>query len=164
MSESHEEIAQSEYFLNLPRKRMGAGLVFVDDQDRILLVEPTYKKNWEVPGGMVELGETPRDAARREALEELGIEVTVGRLLVFDWVPPRRLPDDGVMLLYASDPIDTSMIVLPPEELISWKWCDPVEMAERLPNFMARRLDAALIALATGSVAELENGHPVGLI
>lgn len=161
MSEAHEEIAQSEYFLNLPRKRMGSGLVFVDEENRILLVEPTYKKNWEVPGGMVELGETPRDAARREAHEELGIEVVVGRLLVMDWVPPRRLPDDGLMLLYATEQIDSSQIVLPPEELISWKWCDRDEVAERLTDFMARRLDAALSALANGSVAELENGYPV---
>lgn len=78
------------------------------------------------------------------------------------WVPPRRLPDDGVMLLYASDPIDTSKIVLPPDELISWKWCDPADVAERLSDFMARRLDAALLALSNGTVAELENGHPVG--
>ncbi|MBI3429629.1 MAG: NUDIX hydrolase [Actinobacteria bacterium] len=42
---------------------MGSGLVFVDKQNRILLVEPTYKKNWKVPGGMVELDESPRDAA-----------------------------------------------------------------------------------------------------
>ena len=162
MSESHEEIAESEYFLNFPRKRMGAGLVFVDEQKRILLVEPTYKTNWEVPGGAVELGETPRDGARREALEELGIEVVVGRLLVFDWVPPRRLPDDGVMLLYASEQIDSSQIILPPDELISWKWCDHDEVAMRVSDFMARRLDAALHALATGTFVELENGYPVG--
>ena len=162
MTDSPEEIATSDYFRNLPRKRMGSGLVFTDDQGRILLVEPTYKKNWEVPGGMVELGETPRDAARREALEELGIEVVVGRLLVIDWVPPRRLPDDGVMLLYASDQIDSSQILLPSEELRSWKWCDRDEVAARLSDFMLRRLDAALVALATGSVAELENGFTTG--
>ena len=48
-----------------------------------------------------------------------------------------------------------------PDELISWKWCDHDEVAERVHEFMARRLDAALLALATGSVAELENGFPV---
>lgn len=161
MSESHEEIANSDYFRNLPRKRMGAGLIFVDNQNRILLVEPTYKKNWEVPGGMVEAGETPRDAARREAREELGIDVVVGRLLVMDWVPPRRLPDDGLMLLYAAEQIDSSQIVLPPDELLSWKSCDREAVAERLSDFMLPRLDAALEALATGIVAELENGYSV---
>ena len=95
-------------------------------------------------------------------MKELGINVVVGRLIVIDWVPPRRLPNDGVMFLYAMDQIDSSRIVLPLGELKSWKWCDRGEVAARLPDFMLRRLDAALVALATGSVAELENGHPVG--
>ena len=40
MSESHDEIAKSEYFLNLPRKRIGSELIFVDEQKLVLLVEP----------------------------------------------------------------------------------------------------------------------------
>lgn len=156
---SHQEIAQSEEFKSLPRKRMGAGIVAIDDQMRVLLVEPTYKSNWEVPGGMVELGEPPRVAAARECREELGIEVTIGRLLAMDWVPPRRLPDDGLMFLYAAGAIDSSLIVLPPAELKSFLWCDRQMMQERLTDFMFRRLEAALVALANGTVAELENGY-----
>lgn len=142
----------------MPRKRIGAGIVAIDDQMRVLLVEPTYKSNWEVPGGLVELGEPPRDAVARECREELGIDVVVGRLLVMDWVPPRRLPDDGLMLLYAAGPIDSAQIVLPPEELKSWLWCDREMLAERLSDFMFRRMEAALEAIASGTVAELQNG------
>lgn len=32
----------------LPRKRMGAGALFVDERDRVLLVEPTYQDYWEL--------------------------------------------------------------------------------------------------------------------
>jgi len=161
---SHEEIAKSAEFLSMPRKRMGAGLVALDDQMRVLLVEPTYKTHWEVPGGLVELGEPPRVAVARECREELGFDVTIGRLLVMDWVPPRRLPDDGLMLLYAAGSIDSSRIVLPPEELKSWLWCDREMMQDRLSDFMFRRLDAALTAISTGTVAELENGYLTDLL
>lgn len=159
MTPSHEEIAQSEEFRSMPRKRIGAGIVAVDDSLRVLLVEPTYKTNWEVPGGLVELGEPPRAAVARECREELGFDVEIGRLLVMDWVPPRRLPDDGIMLLFAAGPIDTSRISLPPDELKSWLWCDREMMQERLSDFMFRRIDAARIAITAGTTVELENGY-----
>jgi 8-oxo-dGTP diphosphatase len=150
-----------EFWASLPRKRVGAGLVVVDEASSVLLVEPTYKPGWEVPGGMVEAGESPRSAAAREALEELGVEVQVGRLLVMDWRPPGRRPDDGLMLLYRCDSFDVTTIVLQDEELRSWRWCDPAEVRARTTPFMARRLAAAIAAIADGTVLELEDGHVV---
>ncbi len=146
----------------LPRKRVGAGVVLVDDAGRVLLVEPTYKPGWEVPGGMVEANESPRAGAARECLEELGVAVAVGRLLVVDWVPPGRRPDDGLMLLYAGSPVDTAQIVLPSDELASWRFCDGAEVEARTTPFFSRRLRAAIAAMASGETAELEEGHPVG--
>jgi 8-oxo-dGTP pyrophosphatase MutT (NUDIX family) len=151
-----------EVWAALPRKRVGAGVVLVDDTGRVLLVEPTYKPGWEVPGGMAEAGEAPRAAARREVREELGLDVVVGLLLVVDWVPPGRRPDDGLMLLYAGE-VDRSLpIVLQEDELRSWRWCGVSEVGERTTPFMARRLAAALAARADGATAELEDGYPVG--
>jgi 8-oxo-dGTP pyrophosphatase MutT (NUDIX family) len=146
----------------LPRKRVGAGVVLVDAGGRVLLVEPTYKPGWEVPGGMVEANESPRAAVARECLEELGVEVAVGRLLVVDWVPPGRRPDDGLMLLYTGEVDGAQPIVLQADELRSWRWCDAAETEDRTTPFMARRLAAALAARAEGSTVELADGHPVG--
>lgn len=148
-----------QFWASLPRKRVGAGLVVTDPDGRLLLVEPTYQAGWEVPGGLVEAGESPRAAARREALEELGVEVEVGRLLAVDWVPPGRRPDDGLMLLYAGGPVAADQIVLQEGELRSWRWCDTEEVRVRTTPFMARRLEAGLRALGTGAVAELEDGY-----
>ncbi|HEU4676831.1 MAG TPA: NUDIX hydrolase [Motilibacteraceae bacterium] len=143
----------------LPRKRVAAGLVVLDDAGRVLMVEPTYKVGWEVPGGMVEANESPRAAAAREAQEELGLDVEVGRLLVVDYVPAGRRPDDGLMLLYASSPVDERQIVLAQDELRSWHWCDRDALLERTTPFMARRVLAGLAALADGGVRELVEGH-----
>ena len=143
----------------LPKKRVGAGVLIVDEKLRTLLVEPTYKDTWEVPDGMVELNESPREAARREFLEELGFHVEIGRLLVIDWVTQGRTPDNGLMLMYATGPVDTSQIILPEEELRSWMWCDREDVLVRVKGFQASRIFAALDALRDGTFLELENGN-----
>ncbi|MGW0982820.1 NUDIX domain-containing protein [Streptomyces xiamenensis] len=43
----------------LPRKRVAAGVLFFDDQDQVMLVDPIYKDPWDIPGGAVETDESP---------------------------------------------------------------------------------------------------------
>ncbi|MFZ2227486.1 MAG: NUDIX hydrolase [Candidatus Nanopelagicaceae bacterium] len=143
----------------MPKKRVGAGVAIVDENLRILLVKPTYKDTWEVPGGMVELDESPRQGARRECLEELGFDVEIGRLLVIDWVNQGRAAGEGLLFIYATGPVDASRIILPSEELRSWEWCDHEAVLARVQDFKARRLFAALDALRNGTFLELENGN-----
>lgn len=69
----------------LPTKRMGAGAVIRDVDGRVLIVKPTFKPAWELPGGAVEDDESPRGACVRELHEELGITVAVGELLCVDY-------------------------------------------------------------------------------
>ncbi|MFI9275970.1 NUDIX domain-containing protein [Kitasatospora sp. NPDC052896] len=53
----------------MPRKRVAAGVLFVDAEGRVLLVGPVYKEPWEIPGGGVEWDESPRTGATREVKE-----------------------------------------------------------------------------------------------
>lgn len=61
-----------------------AAVVILDADGRLLVVlrrnEPSSGR-WSVPGGRVEPGETFEEAARREALEETGLQVSIGLLL-----------------------------------------------------------------------------------
>src|SRR3989475_12796240 len=63
------------------RKRVGADVILRDRAGRLLLVDPTYKPDWDVPGGMAEANEPPHEAARRELREELGLDLPVSELL-----------------------------------------------------------------------------------
>jgi 8-oxo-dGTP diphosphatase len=62
--------------------RVGVGAV-VFDAGRVLLVrrgKPPLAGKWSLPGGLLELGETTAEAARREVAEECGLQIRVGEV------------------------------------------------------------------------------------
>jgi len=62
---------------------VGVGAIIIED-DRVLLVKrghPPLAGEWSIPGGVLEVGETLREAAIREAMEETGLEVEPSDLL-----------------------------------------------------------------------------------
>jgi 8-oxo-dGTP pyrophosphatase MutT (NUDIX family) len=143
---------------------MASAVLFRDERDRALLVEPTYKDYWEMPGGAVNADESPYVAAVREVKEELAISAKLGRLLVVDWVPPRAGRTEGVSFVYDGGLLDqsgVSAICLAAGELRRWAWCTTAEASRRLSGLLTRRLTASLRALDLGVTFYLENGAHV---
>ncbi|MFJ8151314.1 NUDIX domain-containing protein [Streptomyces sp. NPDC094468] len=159
--------AYAAYIAGLPRILAGAAALFRDAEGRVLLVEPYYREGWALPGGTVESddGETPRQGARRETLEEIGLDREMGRLLAVDWVhgtarPPivAYLYDGGVVT-----EADLAAIRLQEEELLSWRLVARPDLTTYLPGSLGQRVLAALDVLTEGTgTAELENGRRAG--
>ncbi|WP_078897259.1 NUDIX hydrolase [Streptomyces rimosus] len=83
-----------------PRKRVAADVLLRNTHGTYLLVQPTYKPGWDLPGGMAEANEAPEDAAVREVKEELGVTITLLGLLVVDRVPPHGPRCDQLAFIF----------------------------------------------------------------
>jgi 8-oxo-dGTP pyrophosphatase MutT (NUDIX family) len=143
---------------------LAAGVLLFDEQDRVLLVDPTYKAGWEFPGGVVEPGEAPARAGMREVAEETGIRLDdVPRLLVVDWEPPAPPGYGGLRLLFDGGRLDSARagrLLLPGPELRDWRFVTEEEAAELLPPVRYERLRWALRARERGAALYLEAGIP----
>lgn len=142
-------------------RRDAAGALFTDAKGRILLVEPNYKPYWDLPGGVVEPGESPREAAEREIKEELGLSLDLGCLLVVDWLPATQQRAEGFRFVFDGGILPADIpIHLDTSELRSWAWCRPGEIAVRLANapILFRRVTMARGARRAGRTFYLENG------
>ncbi|MEU9980651.1 NUDIX domain-containing protein [Streptomyces sp. NPDC050856] len=145
---------------------LAAGVLLFDEQDRVLLVDPTYKPGWEFPGGVVERGEPPARAGMREVAEEIGVELAaIPRLLLVDWEPPRPPGYGGLRLLFDGGRLtgaQAGRVLLPGPELRGWRFVTEEEASGMLPPVRYERLRWALRARERGTVLNLEAGVPVG--
>jgi 8-oxo-dGTP diphosphatase len=143
------------------RKRVSADILLRDQQGRILLVDPAYKPDWDLPGGMAEANESPADAVRRELREELCLNVTVGGLLCVDWVSPHGPWDDLISFIFDGGILGDEAIgslKLADDELRAFEFCDEAQVQERLRPYVWRRVTDALRALETGQASYLQDG------
>ena len=115
--------------------------------DRVLLCQLTYKRDFDLPGGVVEVSESPQLAVAREVEEELRLEVEAGRLLLTDWLPPWGGWDDAICLVFdggVHDPSVVDAIVRQEREIRSAGFFTLAEVRERCADFTARRIESAL--------------------
>jgi 8-oxo-dGTP pyrophosphatase MutT (NUDIX family) len=131
---------------------------FITDADgRVLVVKPNYREGWSLPGGVLEADERPEAGCAREVLEEVGLTVRPGRLLVLDWVPAGDgRPRPFVSFLFDCGTIaaDTP-IRLQLEELDEYRFVAPALAARLFPAWAVGRLAAAVEARRTGTTVYL---------
>lgn len=160
---SDAEFTKSTSILNerLPKTRVIAQALLLDEQGRPLVCELAYKKFWDLPGGVVDPHESPAHALTREIHEELGVDAQVKALRVISWLPPWRGWDDAVLFVFevvvdraASD------FQLQRSEIAGIHALDESNFDARLAPYTVRILRRAIQASAAGEVGVyLENGE-----
>jgi 8-oxo-dGTP diphosphatase len=155
-------------YFAVPAIPASAGAMIFDQSGRLLILKPTYKSGWTIPGGVMEAdGETPWDACRREVREECGLDLRAGRLACVDFRRPRpaRLGrpanPGGIRFLFDCGRLDDDSlagVVLQPEEISEYRLARLPAALKLLRKPIRRRVAAARRA---GAPRYLEDGRPV---
>ena len=150
---------------SLPAIPVSAGALIFDRAGRLLILKPTYKSGWTIPGGVMEAdGETPWEACRREVAEECGLHIGAGhpaRLACMDFRSPRPGKPGGIRYLFdcgAFSDASLAGIVVQPEEISEYRLAELSTALTLLRKPIRRRVRAA----AGGRrLRYLEDGLPV---
>ncbi len=119
---------------------LGVNAVIVGSDGRVLLALRERPPIWNLPGGSVEPGESPWDAAVREVLEEVGLEVAVERLAgVYD-----RSPEGDPVLVFvcrvlSGEPTTSA-------EAVRVGWFDPSDLPGAINPYQPQRIADAVRA------------------
>ncbi len=138
-----------------------AGALIRAHKHRLLILKPTYKGGWTVPGGIIETGESPWEACRRETMEECGLQIVTGRLACVDFLRPRPGRPGGMRFLFDCGVFDEHVVdtvVLQPEEIADSRLAPIEEALPLLSGPVRRRVRAAF---ESKKVHYLEDGRSV---
>ncbi len=155
----------------LPRVPVSAGALIFDRKGRLLILKPTYKSGWTIPGGIMEAdGETPWQACQREVREECGLDVTSGRLACMDFRPWRDSNPGGIRYLFDCGALDESAlarVVLQSEEVSEHRLLPVAGALTLLRAPIRRRVQAVRKrngSARTHATLYLEDGRRIGAV
>lgn len=149
--------SKKEFFDSLPRKRNAVGLL-IFKESKILILKPTYKKSWLVPGGIVESYESLSITAERECLEEIGLKPQITKLLVVDYKTGDHETGDAIHFIFEAKICSDAKIKINSEEIESFLWEEP-DLAYKLldPN-LSKRVQSAIEASTRQTAVYCEDG------
>lgn len=151
---SQEEL--EAFIATLPTRRLAAAALIRDEKNRLLAVKPNYKDGWTLPGGTVEAGESPRLGCFREVIEEVGLTLEPGRVVLIFHGLQMGVWGDSTYYMYDGGviPSDTE-ITLQEAELTEYRWVSEDDFSSYFGEGFAARLSSAYCALEDGSVVEI---------
>ncbi|WP_059007973.1 NUDIX domain-containing protein [Streptomyces specialis] len=141
-----------EDFTDPPRRRLGALALFRNPIGDILLVEKSYRSGrarWGLPGGCAKQNEPVPVACQREVLEETGLHVVPGRVLVLHHVPANGTSAEGINAVFDGGVLDDGTSITLSAELTSYRWVPPASLDGMVAPYTAWRITSALRSLTS---------------
>lgn len=158
------KLSHKEYQQTLPRKRMAAGCLFFDADERLLVVNPTYKDGWEIPGGAVETNESPLAACIREIREELGIDRQPRGLLCVDYMAETSQRTEALNFIFDGGVLPDDVIAairLPAKELAEYRFFPSDQALALMKPRLRNRVAYCLNSRDAGMTIYLEEEMPI---
>lgn len=155
-------MADNNFYQNIPKKRIASGALISSEKGQILLVKPTYKETWEVPGGITELNESPEACCKREIKEELGLDLAVHDLLCVDYVADSDDKGDSIQMIFDGGILlepQIRTLILNTEELSECRFFDINNIDVEFNDKLRIRIQKAMEAKKAGKTIYLENPH-----
>ncbi|WP_419995067.1 NUDIX domain-containing protein [Streptomyces boninensis] len=131
-----------------PGHPVTASMLLTDHIGRILILRPLdWLRGWQLPGGIVEAEESPREGAQRETRQETGLDLAAGDLVAVEWIQARsRAVRDRLALVFAGPeltPEHLALISLQRDEVTAWRLERPEHARALLHPRIAARIFGA---------------------
>ncbi|MBI5466980.1 MAG: NUDIX hydrolase [Candidatus Kerfeldbacteria bacterium] len=141
-------LPHDEYLRRVPKKRVSAGVIFLNSRREVLMVKPTYKSVWVIPGGVINQYESPQDGAIREVHEETGLTVSSPQFIGVVHAPRPGEGDDVMhFFFYGGVLSDDVQLTLQAAELETWKFMPVADVSRYAVPQFAARLTSLLTAI-----------------
>ena len=146
--------------MDYPCHVVAAGVFLISPAERVLMVQ-TFNRLGEgliLPGGMVEADESPAAAVAREVPEELGIKITVQRLLAVEHRSAQNGRPSSLQFVFAATESvrEDVALALQPDEIAATHWVQRDQVVEHHGLAGQPRMRAALASLDSGAPVYLE--------
>lgn len=152
-------LSDEEYYSNLPKKHIGAGVLIFNESHQLLIVKPNYKEGWSIPGGGVDIDETPRVAAIRETKEEVGLDLKNIALICVEYTSKKGIKPETLQFIYYGGELDTndiSQISLNTNELNEFKFVEISEASTLLNERLQYVIPFCIEAIKNKNTAYIE--------
>ena len=152
-------MSAEEYYSNLPKKHVGASVLVFNKNKQLLIVKPTYKEGWSMPGGGVELDESPQTAASRETKEEIGLDLRDITLICVNYTSAQGIKPETLQFVFYGGTLETNeinKIILDKNENSEFRFVEISEASLLLNERQKYQLPFCLEAIKTQQAVYIE--------
>lgn len=143
-------LSDKEYYNSLTRKTVGAGALFFNEKGELLIVKPTYREYWLLPGGIVEGDESPMDSCIREVKEEISLDIKNPEFVCVDYVPAYDEKPEFLHFVFNCGVLNEAQIggiKLQQQELSEYRFTPVAEAVKMLSVHAGIRVSQAVEAM-----------------